>query len=146
MKLRKNLTQDRARRLTDKRLADTEKKISRMYKTHSALIQARKEYDAYMKQVEKRTEASYLAFRDEKDIEHKAELKKAYGDEIRVLTIESKEYNRIIEKLVNAITQVNQEAVRYINSQMAQVYMENYNQVAVECERVGIKVNGKEQG
>ena len=78
---------DRARQKTDKQLLATEKDISRVYRTHPALIEVEKKYQKYMSMVEKRTEGSYRAYINETDKETKDELKKVYMDEIKALTV-----------------------------------------------------------
>jgi hypothetical protein len=40
------------------------------------------------------------------------------------------------------MAKVNQEALDVVNESMAGVYCINYNQIATECKRAGIKVNG----
>lgn len=136
---------DKARIQSDKWLNETEQEISRVYKKHPALIKAEKQYKLYMDMVGKLTKGSYLAFKNEKNIEHRKELEKAYKDEVRKLTFESREYQIIVMMLVSAISDANQKAMNIANSKMSKVYAENYNQIAVECKRIGIKVNGEEK-
>lgn len=133
---------DRARQATDKKLQAMEDEIGRIYANSPALKRIRKEYSEYMKMVQKRTESSYKAYMDETDPDTKKDLKKAYTDEVRSLTLESKEYNKLIKKFTEVMAQVNQEALNVANGAMVDIYVENYNQVAVECRRVGIEVNG----
>ena len=133
---------DRARQATDKKLQAMEDEIGRIYANSPALKRIRKEYSEYMKMVQKRTESSYKAYMDETDPDTKKDLKKAYTDEVRSLTLESKEYNKLIKKFTEVMAQVNQEALNVANSAMVDIYVENYNQVAVECRRVGIEVDG----
>lgn len=133
---------DRARQATDKKLQAMESEIGRIYANSPALKRIRKEYAEYMKMVQKRTESSYKAYMDETDPDTKKDLKKAYTDEVRSLTLESKEYNKLIKKFTEVMAQVNQEALNVANDAMVDIYVENYNQVAVECRRVGIEVDG----
>ena len=133
---------DRARQATDKKLQAMEDEIGRIYANSPALKRIRKEYAEYMKMVQKRTESSYKAYMDETDPDTKKDLKKAYTDEVRSLTLESKEYNKLIKKFTEVMAQVNQEALNVVNGEMVDIYVENYNQVAVECRRVGIEVDG----
>lgn len=133
---------DRARQATDKKLQAMEDEIGRIYANSPALKRIRKEYAEYMKMVQKRTESSYKAYMDETDPDTKKDLKKAYTDEVRSLTLESKEYNKLIKKFTEVMAQVNQEALNVANDAMVDIYVENYNQVAVECRRVGIEVDG----
>lgn len=136
---------DKVRKKTDKQLKSMERKIDKVYSDNLALRRMIKKYDAYMKGVQKQTEALYKAYVNETDIELKQEYKKAYMDEIKALTLQSKEYKKLIDEFTTVMAQVNQEAVDIVNDQISEIYAENYNQVADECERVGIKVNGKEE-
>ena len=133
---------DFARKQTDKKLEKMERDIGRVYADDPALKRIKKEYAKYMKTVQERTEAAYKAYTDETDADVKAELKKAYTDKVRALTMDSKEYNAIVKRFVAILAQVNQQALDITNSAMVDIYTINYNQVATECRRVGIKVNG----
>lgn len=133
---------DKARQRTDKRLKNTEKSMSRVYKTNPALVSIIRKYNDYMGMVEKRTRSLYMAFRNETDIDKRQEAKEAYQRELEALTVKSKKYQDIIDEFVTILAQVNQEALNIINAQMLEVYVDNYNEVANECRKAGIKVNG----
>lgn len=135
--------QDKARTKTDKQLNKMERDMGRVYKTYPALLKVEKEYRAYMDMVSKETKAAYDAYVNGSD-EDKKELKKAYTDEVKALTINSDDYHKIVKKFVRVMAEVNQKALDIVNKEMRTIYAENYNQVAEECRRVGIKVNGKE--
>ena len=132
---------DAARRKTDKRLNEIERKIGRLYKTHPALKRIQKDYDKYMSMVQTRTDDLYRAFIDADDKNIKSEAKMAYMDAVERLTVKSKEYQKLIKKIVKALAQVNQDALDIMNDTMVEIYTINYNQVAEDCKRVGIKVN-----
>lgn len=132
---------DKARKKTDKQLLAMEKDISRVYRTHPALIEIEKKYQKFMSMVEKRTEGSYRAYINETDKETKDELKKVYMDEIKALTVNSKEYKKLIDEITTVLARVNQDALDIVNAGMLTIYAENYNQVAEKCRKAGIKVN-----
>lgn len=134
---------DKARAQTDKTLELMEKEISRVYDKNPALISVYKEYKQYMDMVQEHTEGLYKAYIDESDKNIRLDNKKAYMDAIRALTIESADYRKLIKKIAKAITKVNKQALNIANGAMQEIYVANYNQVAVDCEKVGIKVNGK---
>ena len=133
---------DRARQLTDKKLKNVESKIGRIYINDPALKRIKKKYMRYMKKVQKQTESSYNAYINETDKDIKEDLKCAYVDEIEGLTIRSVEYNKIIKEFTQIMAKTNQKALDVVNKSMAEVYCINYNQIATECKRVGIRVNG----
>ena len=133
---------DRARSKTNKNLKMMERNIGRVYRTYPALIAVEKEYKAYMDKVKKSVSEEYEAYKNETDVTLKKELKQAYSDKLSSLTIQSKEYKKLVKKIAEVLAQANQYALNIVNAEMISIYTENYNQVADECKRVGIKVNG----
>ena len=61
-------------------------------------------------------------------------------DEIRKHTIDSKEYQKLSQAVVDALAACNQKALDATNAEMPEIYAVNYNQVATECREVGIDV------
>lgn len=135
---------DKARTQTDKKLRQMERDIGRVYRLHPALLAVEKEYAKYMGIVQEKTKAEYRAYMDEDDPDIKAEKEKAYMRKVRELTMESTRYNKIVEKIVGVLADVNQQALDISNKAMPEIYAMNYNQVAEDCKKVGIKVNGEE--
>lgn len=133
---------DRARQETDKQLNQMERAIGRIYQNDPALNRIKKKYMAYMKDVEEATKDAYTAYKNETDTKRKAELKKAYMDEVKALTLENKKYKSIVSEFTRIMADVNQQAIAIANSEMKKIYIENYNQVAVDCREAGIRVNG----
>lgn len=135
---------DKARELTDKKLDKIQREVGRVYKTYPALLAIEKEYSEYMTMVQSETEDSYSAYIHAIGDEEKKALKKAYTDEVKALTINSQEYHDIVKKFTRAMAEANQKALDVINKEMRMVYVENYNQVAEDCRKAGIEVNGEE--
>ena len=135
---------DKARTQTDKKLRQMERDIGRVYRLHPALLAVEKEYAKYMGMVQEKTKAEYRAYMDEDDPDIKTEKEKAYMRKVRELTMESTGYNKIVKKIVGVLAEVNQQALDISNKAMPEIYAINYNQVAEDCKKVGIKVNGKE--
>ena len=138
------MEKDKARIQTEKLLSKSEKDIEKVYTSNKELKKAIKEYTKYMERLQKATEGLFKAYKDEEDINAKKDAKNAYIAEILAQTIESKEYQRIISKLTASITKVNQRALDKINEITAEIYAINYNQVAEDCRKVGIKVGKAE--
>ena len=136
--------QDRARQQTDKILNDIEKQMSRVYATSPALLHIQKEYEKYMEYVNERTKGAYKAYINADSEESRNEAKSVYMKQIQAYTVQAKEYNRIIKEFVRILAEVNQKAIDIANDSMPKIYALNYNQVAEECRKVGIKVNGKQ--
>lgn len=135
---------DRARQKTDKQLKEMERAIGRIYSSSPALKRIHKKYMEYMKEVDKQTKEAYKAYKRENDISKKEELKKEYIEQVKGLTLDNKEYKKIVSEFTRVMAEVNQQAIDYMNGQMKSIYIENYNQVAVNCREVGIKVNGED--
>jgi hypothetical protein len=133
---------DEVRKKTDKELKAMELKIGRIYENSPALKSIEKEFMTYMKMVQKKTESSYNAYINETDKNTKEELKHTYTNEVESLTIKSAKYKKLVKKFTKVMAKVNQEALNVANKSMTEIYCMNYNQVAAECKRVGIKING----
>lgn len=96
----------------------------------------------YMASVKKKTEDAYNAYINEEDRDVKADKKKEYEKKVRRYTIESKEYKVLIKTIASTLAKVNQQALDISNDSMLETYVENYNQVAIDCKKAGIKVDG----
>lgn len=134
---------DRARTKTDKRLKQMERRMSRVYGNSSALNAVKKQFIEYMNKVMKETQAQYDAYINAQ--EEKEKHKEEYIKAVKEKTIFSKEYKKLLSKLVGVLAQVNQQALDIANDEMISIYTDNYNQVAEDCRKAGIKVNGKKK-
>ena len=134
---------DKARKLTDKKLNNMEREISRVYRKNPAISQIEKKYKAFMDSVQAQTADLYEAFDKETDPEKRSALKKEYMAEVKRLTLESPEYRRLLKDVTETLADANRQALAISNKAMREVYAVNYNQVAEECRKVGIKVDGK---
>lgn len=130
---------DRGRTQADKILGQTEKTMGRIYNEDPALIRIQKRLAKYLDGVRKDTQALYDAYKADGG----REAKQAYKDAVREKTLDSKEYNAIIKEFTRVLAQVNQKALDVVNGSMVDVYTVSYNNVADECERVGMRVNGR---
>lgn len=130
---------DRARTQTDKKLDMIEREIGRVYKEYPALLAIEKEYAKYMAKVQKECKAEYEAYKED------PEQKQTYIDKVKALTLGSKEYARLTQKIARVLAEVNQQALEISNNAMLEVYAMNYNQVADDCRKAGIKVDGKKE-
>lgn len=136
------MTKDRARQQTDKKLNKLEQDIDTLYRTNPELVKVQREYDKYMEHVQEETRDAYAAYDNESDSDKKEELRQIYADEVSKLTVNSKSYKKLCKQITKAFATVNQIALDMTNSVMAEIYAINYNQVAVDCRKVGIEVNG----
>jgi len=130
---------DKARMQTEKKLNRLESAIGRVYENSPALKRVSAEYKRYMASVQKSTEGLYNDYVNADD-DSKAEAKKAYTEAVLKLTQGSKKYKELIERFTRTLAAVNQEALMLANAEMPEIYAVNYNAVADECRKVGIKV------
>lgn len=133
---------DKARRIANRMLKDMERRIDEVYATDPSLLRIYRKYVRYMERVETLTKASYQAYQRETNTEHKEELKNVYKRQLKSLTLESKQYNSIVNEFTKILANVNQRALDIVNAEMPDVYTVSYNQVAVDCKKVGIDVDG----
>ena len=134
---------DEARRQTDRKLKDLERRVSEVYKTDPSLLRIKQKYERYMDRVERLTRDSYTAYKNAPEGNKKDELKKAYVSDVERLTSRNAQYKNIISEFTRIMAEVNQKALDLVNAEMSEVYRINYNQVAKQCEEVGITVNGQ---
>lgn len=135
---------DSARKKTDKMLSELERRIREFYNSNPSLRRMQRKYVRYMESVEKATADDYRAFNNETDIDNRAKLKNVYKKHVKDLTIKNKEYKDILSEFSKTLADVNQQALDMINEEMAMVYAINYNQISVDCKKIGIEVYGEE--
>lgn len=133
---------DSARKKTDKFLKDLERRISEIYRTDPSLLGIQREYAQYMESVNIATRELYDHYNSLPIGEEKDKAKKVYEDEVKRLTLKDSQYRNIVSKFTEIMAEVNQKALDLVNAEMSKIYTLNYNQVAVDCKKVGIKVNG----
>lgn len=121
-----------------------ERQIRKEYRKNSDLREAEKIFLRYMEKVKGKTQAEYDAYINADDGEKK-DLKKKYIQAVKSLTVYSKEYKKMIERVTRLLAKANQNALDIVNNEMVSIYTDNYNQVAEDCRRVGIKVNGRKK-
>ena len=133
---------DKARKKTDKLLKRTERGISDVYNTDPSLLRIQEKFDEYMKYVDRATRKLYLAYKNAPDGDERNRLKEEYCNEVKRLTLGSIQYKRIISEFTTIMAKVNQDALNVVNNEIDDVYVINYNQIADDCKKMGIKING----
>lgn len=117
-----------------------ERDIGRVYKTNPALLRVRKKLNAYLDDVQKKVEPEYTAYKNEKDDKKRKELKKVYGDKVKELTLQNKQYKKLVDEFTTVLAETNQSALNVVNDSMVKVYTLNYNEVLNDLKKV--KING----
>ena len=133
------MAQDSGRTQADKILGQTEKTMGRIYNEDPALVKIQKRLAKYLDGVKKDTQKLYDAYKADGG----KEAKQAYEDAVKKATLDNREYNAIIKEFTKVLAQVNQKAIDVVNNSIVDVYTVSYNNVADECKRVGMRVNGR---
>lgn len=129
---------DKAHILTDEKLEEMERHLSAIYS------RARKEvgetWTQYVEESAKELEELQKAYDLAKKSGDKDEIKhtgKALGGAKREATIKNKHYKALTESLAREISHINETAVAYINDQLPQVYVMNYNAIKESVDGFG---------
>lgn len=133
---------DKARKKTDKMLRDLERRVKAIYESDPSLRRIQAKYNKYMESVANQTKEAYWDFQNETDTNTKQTLKKKYIEDVKKLTIQNRVYKDMISEFTRIMASVNQSALDLVNAEMEEIYALNYNQLAVDCRKIGIKVNG----
>lgn len=133
---------DSARRKTDKMLNDLERRIQAVYASDPALLRIERRFKKYMDEVNEATHEAYTAYKNAPLGEMRDALKKEYVQAVRKLTVENRQYRDIVSEFSRIMANVNQQALDIANAEMTDIYTLNYNQIAVDCRKIGIEVDG----
>lgn len=132
---------DSARKKIDKRLSQVEYNLFNMYSRAHRELQA--EWDGYMSRNKPRVEALYQKYLEAKKSGTKEEIDaalKAYQDKLSSVTYKSEHYRQNVENLTRKLSNINQEALRYINQEMPYVASTAYNQMATDIAKADIDI------
>lgn len=128
---------DKARKWTDKKLSQMEKKISDIYKEAESGIT--KTWNAYMKESESVLAEYQKAYDEAKKLGDK-ELMKSTGKTLQQAkkeqTLYNNSYKEMIESTTKQIANANQTALAYANGQIPSVYAKNFAQVGEDLKSI----------
>lgn len=129
---------DIAHRKTDEKLEEMERQLSAIYSR--AKKEVGETWTQYMKDSAKELDELQEAYDLAKKSGDRDEIKrtgKALGRAKREVTIKNKHYKDLTESLAREISHVNETAVAYINGQLPEVYVMNYNALKESVDGVG---------
>ena len=129
---------DKSHILTDEKLEEMERHLSAIYSR--AKKEIGKTWTQYMKESAKELEELQEAYDLAKKSGDRDEIKrtgKALGRAKREVTIKNKHYKALTESLVREISHINETAVAYINDQLPEVYVMNYNALKESVDGLG---------
>lgn len=130
---------DRARELTDKRLAAISKRLSREY--NSARKELTDKLTNYLARADKRLEGLVAALSQAQAKGDAAAISAAREKLEKAklnITLNDKRYREMINDLTDRLADVNQTALSYVNGQMPGIYRQNYNGAKEPAAEVGM--------
>ena len=119
---------DQARKKTDKKLLEMEKKISNIYK--EAYDDISKEWDAFMKSHYKKLNGAREDLKKAEASGDRDEIRKAkdlYERTAKNITVNNRRYQSMINDITEKIAHTNEIALNYVNDQLPEIYTVNYN-------------------
>lgn len=123
---------DQARKQTDKKLSQMERKLEKIYREAQEEITS--DWQAYMERGEQRLSTLY----DKWQASGLAEDKQAYQDAVRNYTLRNEYYQSMVDNTTTQIAQANITALAYSNNQMPSIYTVNYRQAQRDINAVGL--------
>lgn len=128
---------DGARKLTDKKLASIERRLTLIYTQAEAEISA--EWNEYMKQLNKRLGDKYNKLQQAIASGDSAAVKAArdeYRSAVQWGTFMNKKYARMVDNTTDNFVNVNKIAVAYLNGEVPSIYADNYNGISNNIKQV----------
>lgn len=119
---------DKARVKTDKMLKSMEKKLRSMYETSKSEIT--KEWKLYMAKAEAKIKTAQVEYDNALKQGNKTlakELKSNLDQQKFDLTLKNKKYNQTLKDVTKGLSDVNKQALGYVNGKMLNVYVVNNN-------------------
>ena len=129
---------DKAHTNTDQKLEEMERHLSAIYSR--AKKEVGETWTQYMKESAKELEDLQEAYDLAKKSGDRDEIKrtgKELGRAKREVTIKNRHYKALTESLAREISHINETAVAYINDQLPEVYVMNYNALKESVDGVG---------
>lgn len=129
---------DKSHILTDEKLEEMERHLSAIYSR--AKKEVGETWIKYMKESAKELDELQEAYDLAKKSGDRDEIKrtgKALGRANREVTIKNKHYKALTESLAREISHVNETALAYINDQLPEVYVMNYNALKDSVDGLG---------
>lgn len=117
---------DEAREWTDEYLAEMEDHLKKIYRQAQSEITA--EWNKYMANGEDRLSSLYSAYLNAPATE-KAEALKKYQDALQNYTVRNKWYQDMVNSTAYRLANVNAIAIAYINGEIPNVYLTNFNYI-----------------
>lgn len=126
---------DEARKWTDEHLTEMENHLRRIYAQNYAEISAK--WTKYMASGQSHLNTLYSAYVSAPP-DKKADALKRYQDAAQSYTLRNRWYHNMVEDTAYKLAHVNEIAISYINGEMPDIYLRNFNYVDPQVADVGI--------
>lgn len=132
---------DKARKETDKRLARTESELTKIYQKSAKNICTK--WNKYMTEATEKLKPLQNEYEQAKLSGNKDLIKetgKKLGKAKKDITIQSQQYQKMLDETSRRLSLVNQTAVAYLNKQIPDIYALNYNSISGDAFKAGVKM------
>lgn len=131
---------DEARKITDRRLKQIEKRVTSIYT--QAQDEISKSWNVYMDNVAKKLEKLQQEY-DAAKASGDTALIKSIGEKLGKAkaseTYQNARYAAMLDNVTSKLANVNQTAISYINGELPSIYVINYNSIAPKAKIAGVK-------
>lgn len=130
---------DKARKETDKRLARMESELTKIYQKSAKNICTK--WNKYMTEAAEKLKPLQKEYEQAKLSGDKDLIKKAgekLGQAKRNITIQSQQYRKMLDETLRRLSLVNQTAIAYLNKQIPDIYILNYNSISGDAFKTGV--------
>lgn len=121
---------DKARKETDKKLKQMEKKLRKIYDT--SINEITEKWNTYLDRSNKELDRLWLDYATETDKAKKRQALEKYQVKAKSQTLRNLKYKDMVEEVSYRMAKVNETALAYVNGEMPNIYTINYNQIANE--------------
>ena len=124
------MRQDKAYKLNNRRISEMERNLLEVYSKASRELQS--EWEAYMSRNKPKVDELYKAYQAallSGDRETIKATKKAYQDKLASVTYKNSHYRAKVNELTTKLSNINKEAVKYVNGNVPYLASNGYNQI-----------------
>ena len=136
---------DEIRKWSDRRLKEIEEEISEIYT--EAVGDITKKWSDYMEKSEAKIADLRIAYNNavqSNDTKAIREARDKLQDAIKSQTLRNNRYKDLVDEITTKLGQVNQNTITYINGQMPEIYVNNFNFIDKETQQVLAEIHMKE--
>lgn len=126
---------DKARQWTDDHLSEMEKHLKRIYLQSQAELTEK--WNAYMERGQERLDDLYAAYTSA-PADQKSQALQKYQDAMQNYTLRNRWYRDMVNETTYRLAHVNEIALNYVNGELPDIYLVNFNYLDPEIADIGI--------